>query len=280
MKDKNVAGILALFLGWAGVHRFYLGQTGLGVFYLLFFWFPVIWLVAFIDALVFLSMDKSTFDRRYNKDYFSDERYLDTDFVRRDRDRNRRERSENRQERRDLRRERSYETRQRPAASNRPSPARRGNPYKISGIKKYKDYDYDGAIEDFLKALDLEPKDVATHFNLACAYSLNEKADKAFYHLDRAVANGFNDFQKIKNHDAFAYLRIQDDFESFEKNGFRLSPAAGARPVAGRDATAEQLDALEGHPDLLEQLQRLGELRERGLLTEDEFAMQKKKLLS
>ena len=30
MKDKNVAGILALFLGWLGVHRFYLGRLFTG----------------------------------------------------------------------------------------------------------------------------------------------------------------------------------------------------------------------------------------------------------
>ena len=278
MKDKNVAGILALFLGGFGVHRFYLGQNGLGVFYLLFFWFPIIWFVGLIDAIVFFSMDKENFDRKYNKAQFSEERYLDTDFVRRDR--HRRERTENRQAKREQRQERSYDARRQ---QNRPSPPRRGNPYKASGIKRYKDYDYDGAIEDFLKALDLEPNDVATHFNLACAYSLNEKPDKAFYHLDRAVANGFNDFQKIKSHDAFAFLRIQEQFDVFEKSGFRLSPGFGTRPSANAQQAKDELpeeDVMEGHPDLLEQLQRLGELRERGLLTEEEFALQKKKLFS
>ncbi|HUU68555.1 MAG TPA: TM2 domain-containing protein [Planctomycetota bacterium] len=30
-KSKLVAGLLGIFVGWAGVHRFYLGYTGIGV---------------------------------------------------------------------------------------------------------------------------------------------------------------------------------------------------------------------------------------------------------
>ncbi|MCB9303172.1 MAG: NINE protein [Lewinellaceae bacterium] len=280
MKDKNVAGILALFLGGFGVHRFYLGQTGLGIFYLIFCWFPVMWIIGLIDAIAFFSMDKENFDRKYNRQFLSAEKRSDTDFDRRNYQR--RERWDNRQARREDRQERRYDSRKQEAPRPSRPPARpRQNPFKASGIKKYKDYDYNGAIEDFNKALDIEPNDVATHFNLACAYSLNENVEKAFYHLDRAVVNGFNDFQKIKEHDAFAYLRIQDGFEAFEKNGFRLSPKAEMPPANEAFAVnpPEEEDVLEGQPDLLEQLRRLGELREKGLLTEEEFAMQKKKLL-
>lgn len=278
MKDKNVAGILALFLGGFGVHRFYLGQTGLGVFYLIFCWFPVMWIIGLIDAIAFFSMDKDNFDRKYNRQYLSSEKRRDTDFDRRNYQR--KERWENRQARREDRHERRYEQRRPQQASPpaRPQARPRQNPFKISGVKKFKDYDYSGAIEDFNKALDIEPNDVATHFNLACAYSLNENTEKAFFHIDRAVANGFNDFQRIKTHDALAFLRIQEGFEAFEKNGFRL-PADKPSEQAEQPAPPAEEDALEGQPDLLEQLRRLGELREKGLLTEEEFALQKKKLL-
>nr|HQU60776.1 NINE protein [Saprospiraceae bacterium] len=190
MKDKNVAGILALFLGGFGVHRFYLGQTGLGIFYLIFCWFPVMWIIGLIDAIAFFSMDKENFDRKYNRQFLSAERRSDTDFDRRNY--HRRERWDNRQARREDRQERRYDSRKQQAPRpSRPPSRPRQNPFKASGIKKYKDYDYNGAIEDFNKALDIEPNDVATHFNLACAYSLNENVEKAFYHLDRAVVNGF-----------------------------------------------------------------------------------------
>lgn len=149
-----------------------------------------------------------------------------------------------------------------------PRPVPKANPFKISGIKKYKDYEYEEAIEDFKKALTIDPNDIAVHFNIACAYSIMEQPDKALIHLDKAVRNGFKDFDKIQNHDALAYVRIQDEFENFVKNGYKL----GQIELSPEEKTAQS-------NNLLEQLQKLGELREQGLLTEEEFQNQKKKLL-
>ncbi len=116
---------------------------------------------------------------------------------------------------------------------------------------------------------------MALHWNLACAYSLSENAEKAFFHLDRAVMNGFNDIKRIKEHDALAYIRIQKDFENFEKNGFRLVPPMDLPAEPEKPAVT----APEMSPDLLDQLNKLGSLREKGLLTEEEFSAQKRKLL-
>ncbi len=260
MKDKNIAGILALFFGPLGVHRFYLGQIGLGIFYLFFFWFPLTWIIGLIDAIAFFSMDVDDFNRKYNKEYLKG--YRNTDFDRNEY--HQRERPQVKDQRRQRARNTAAPTRKRRSRGRRP------NPFKQSGIEKYKDFEYQAAIEDFEKALEINPKDIAVHFNLACAYSLTEKSDQAFAHLDKAVEFGFNDFKRIKEHDALAYLRIQPTFEDFEKNGFRL--------VQRIDAPKD--DILGSTPsDLLEQLRRLGDLREKGLLTEEEFATQKKRLL-
>ena len=284
MKEKNVAGILALFLGGFGVHRFYLGQTGLGVFYLIFCWLPLIWILGLIDAIVFFSMDKEAFDLKYNRKHYHLNRKPDTDFDRRRRFEQERARREQRERRREARhRPPRYDERRRQQTRRpqpRPQPRPKANPYKASGVQKYKDYDYDGAIADFVKALEINEKDVAVHFNIACAYSLNEKVDKAFFHLDRAVALGFNDFKRIKEHDALAYIRIQDQFDEFEKNGFRLvkqleAPKENLLDTAPEEETSNETTS----PDLLEQLRKLGELREKGLLTEEEFAAQKRRLL-
>lgn len=264
VKDKNVAGILAFFLGGLGAHRFYLDQVGLGIFYLIFFWFPLTWLIGIIDAIIFFTMRQEKFDAKYNY---------------------------GKQARQSWGRQPDYE-RSRPGSAPQRAPRRepQGRPQqaprrqataetpahelKNAGIKKFKDYDYDGAIADFEKALQLTPKDVALHFNLACAFSLNEKAEKAFFHLDKAVSLGFSDLQRIKQHDALAYLRIQDGFEDFEKNGFQLVQQQQLPPPVKNDL----LEQLSG--DLLEQLNRLGDLREKGLLSEEEFLTQKKKLLN
>jgi hypothetical protein len=95
-----------------------------------------------------------------------------------------------------------------------------------------------------------------------------ESKDKAFYHLSKAIELGFTDKEKIKTHDALAYLRIQDEFEAFVQNGYKL-----------KSGTASQQEKITQNSDLLEQLNKLAELREKGLLTEEEFVLQKRKLL-
>jgi len=171
----------------------------------------------------------------------------------------------------DLARQRSEarrreEIRRRQSKATRPA-APRKNPLKNSGLAKFKEYDYDGAIEDFQKALTISPDDIAIHFNLSAAYSLTENKESSFFHLDRAVRLGFKDFDKINTHDALAYLRIQPEFDDFKQNGYRVKAGTIKKKNPGLDA------------GLLEQLNRLQDLRERGVLTEAEFETQKGKLL-
>jgi TM2 domain-containing membrane protein YozV len=292
MRDKTLAGILALLLGGAGIHRFYLGQIGLGFLYLFFFW--ITWIVGIIDAIALFSMDQDDFDRKYNKFMFERRNeYAPRQQQRRryanERQRPRPESRRERQRRPNYQRNRSEEAsrdsrRQRDHRRPRPKPA---NPHRSEGIRLFKEYDYQGAIEAFKQALEIDPRDIATHWNLACAYSLEEEKDKAFYHLDKAVTFGFDDKDRIRNHDALAYLRIQPEYEQFVENGFRLVPQLDAPK---EDLLAQFEEKQEEAPpqadnspplstDLLDQLQRLGDLREKGLLTEEEFAAQKRKLL-
>lgn len=269
MKNKNTAGLLALFLGWLGVHRFYLKQTGLGVFYIILMlssarfaaWLLPLLVIA--DAAIFFTMSREDFDRKYNKAEF----------------RRKRDKGEYRSDKRKQKSPRQGD-RKRPQQRRKPqakaAPRRqvpKKNPYKELGKKKFKDYDYEGAIEDFKKALELNPKDIAAHFNIACAYSLMEETEKSFFHLDKAVALGFNDFDKIRTHDAFAYLRVQDGFDAFADNGFRIKEKEAVKKSITEEE--EQMN-----PDLLEQLNKLAELRSKGLLTLEEFELEKKKLMA
>ena len=254
MKNKTTAGLLALFLGWAGVHRFYLGQTGLGILYFFLMFFGVSFVLGLIDAIVFFSMDDGDFNRKYN----SPER-------RATQDRNIKQYGPYSQNRGRM-----------PAVPRNAQAAGRDlqNPHKINGIKKYKEFDLEGAIEDFNKGLEIHPRDISLHFNLACAYSLTEQVEKAYTHLDKAVSLGFNDFDKIKTHDDLAYVRIQDRFDEFQNNGYRLKAADAIEPPVSRESKEETIK----DDVLLGQLKRLSELRDRGLLSEQEFIIEKKKL--
>ncbi|MEM9821177.1 MAG: NINE protein [Bacteroidota bacterium] len=286
MKDKNTAALLGLFLGCFGIHRFYLGQVGLGIFYCFLSLISLTGIgviLGVIDFIAFLTMDEETFDRKYNRDFFNNQgrgrRAYDTDF---ERDRRYDRRDERRAYREERNQRRSYE---RPKSrfeeergpirrDNRVPPKKqtKANPYKVSGMEKYRDYEFDAAIADFKKALQIDSKDIAVHFNMACAYSLLEEQQNAFFHLSRAVELGFVDFEKIKTHDALAFLRIQDEFDEFAQKGYRLSSASDSTPEAKQEDLAQT-------SDLLEQLNKLGSLRDKGLLTEEEFQVQKKKLL-
>jgi TM2 domain-containing membrane protein YozV len=282
MKKKDIAGLLAIVLGGLGVHQFYLGRKGWGIFHLVLFLigtqgpmnFSLSYVIAWITAIVIFSMGKEEFDDKYNKGY----RQFNQRFDDRRADYNRNTRAEQRERRWDDRRENRWEKRQDNYRSTpkttKPKSRPKSNPYKQSGIRKYKDYDYDGAIEDFKKSLEIAPDDIATHFNLACAYSLNEEAEQSFFHLDKAVSLGFKEISKIKEHDALAYLRIQKEFDNFENNNYRIPKKTTA---SKKEETKE--DLLSTQPDLLDQLKKLGELKDKGLLTEEEFTAQKRKLL-
>lgn len=249
MKNKTLAGLLALFFGWLGIHRFYLGQTGLGILYI--FLVGISFILSIIDAIYFFNMDEEEFNRKYN----SKEALNPSDV-------------------RSQHYNRANTQRGKIPVHKSAAPGTQ-NPYKINGIKKYKEFDLEGAIADFKKGLEIHPKDISLHFNIACAYSLTEQVDKAYTHLDKAVALGFNDFEKIKTHDDLAYVRIQDRFDDFQKNGFRLEPVSAVESPASKEKTVEEpvQDDL-----LLSQLRRLAELRDRGLLSEQEFIIEKKKL--
>ncbi|HZV70535.1 MAG TPA: NINE protein [Saprospiraceae bacterium] len=260
MKNKTTAAIFAIFLGWAGIHRFYLGQTGLGILYfcLIFLSFGMIpFVLGLIDAIVLLNMDENEFNRKYNSEN--------------------REQAYNRSAQNFGRNTTVSQRGQAPPLprSNQNTGRELPNPYKVNGIKKYKEFDLDGAIEDFKKGLEISPRDISLHFNIACAYSLTEQVELAYQHLDKAVSLGFNDFEKIKTHDDLAFVRIQDRWDDFRNHGFKLQ----ANNPLNNTKTPELLKEEAVHDDvLLSQLKRLAELRDRGLLSEQEFIIEKKKL--
>jgi TM2 domain-containing membrane protein YozV len=68
-RNKIVAAILALIVGWLGVHRFYLGRTGSAVVMLVLsctvIGIPVTALWAFVDAIRYLLMSDREFAQRY-----------------------------------------------------------------------------------------------------------------------------------------------------------------------------------------------------------------------
>jgi TM2 domain-containing membrane protein YozV len=281
MKNKIAAGILALTVGGFGVHRFYLGQVGLGIFYLLFFWTGIPWLIGWIDGILMLTTSEDEFNFKYNKDYYhtSKNRNNQPSYNQRHSNPDGRpsynkyqEREEERERQRQRQSSQQYTTNRDTNTSNSVN-----NPYKDEGTRLYRDYDFKGAIKSYQMALKVNPNDSIVHFNLACLFSLEEQKEHAYLHLSKAVENGFAMYDKIRSHDHLAYLRTDAGFETFVANGYR-QPAAYGAPLNQLPPRQEfEIDLMSD--EVMNKLEQLGKLKDRGLLTEAEFNLQKAKLL-
>jgi TM2 domain-containing membrane protein YozV len=252
MKSRTTAALLALIFGVFGMHFFYLNRKGLGIMSVVFTMtgaFFVSGIIGFVNFLILLTMSDEEFDKRYNREIWREQkrRRMEGDYTEYDRNRDARERM----------RPTPQFTKPQPQA--KPDISQK-EVLKQNGLKKYKEFDYFKAIEDFGRALAIDNKDVSLHWNLSCLYSLTEQKELAFFHLQKAAELGFNDYEKIKTHDALAYLRVQSEFDEFSRNGFKMT---------------ENME----HSDILQQLKDLSEKRLQGLLTEREFAEQTRRVV-
>lgn len=254
-----VAALFAFFGGTFGLHKFYLRDSGGSVMFIFLMFFsmisfiPVTTFLGFFDGIKLLGMSDEEFDRRYNRGFIQRNPQI---------------------ERRRAEQLRRFETADTQRGYVKPPTRIRNNPFKSSGMAKYKDFDLESAIEDFKEGLKLEPNDIALNFNIACAYSLTEKKRLAFEHIARAVQLGFNDQERILTHDDLAFVRIQPEFEEFKKNEFRIVPPA----VLKESKAGSPQEKVEEEEFKLEQLRKLESLYERGMLNEVDYQREKQRL--
>ena len=65
MKNRIVAILLAIFLGWLGIHKFYLDKNKQGILYLIFCWTGIPLLISLFDAIVLLITSDDDFNKKY-----------------------------------------------------------------------------------------------------------------------------------------------------------------------------------------------------------------------
>ncbi|MCO6463072.1 MAG: NINE protein [Saprospiraceae bacterium] len=276
-RNKYIAAIIAFFAGSVGLHQLYLGKLGAFIWFMILFVaslsinFPITTIIAFFQGLKFLMMSEKVFDYKYNSIHPTPVR---TGPVY------------------ERRKEQMKKNEQFPQihykyqdTKDRISPQARikANEFKNSGIKKYKDFDLEDAIDDFKKGLEILPNDVALHFNIACAYSLTEKKELAYDHLNKAVAYGLKDVERILTHDDLAYVRIQPEFDAFRASGFKVNPFTHLQQTQETDTSKvsePQQEIPIADESLLAQLKKLSDLRNKGILSEEEFIHERKKILN
>ena len=255
-KSKTVAGVLALTLGLWGAHRFYLGKKFLGIVnFLAFFlalmltieeggaWFAPLAMLAFIEAILFFVMPQSEFDAKYNSGIPS---------------------------KASLKEAKAQKKRGGESPTARKS---RGNHLIKDGFIAYRGGEYEQAKKLFEDALQYDYNDPQTHFMLACCYAVSKDSRQAYFHLASAVDFGFQEFEEIYHNEALAWLRAQPDFNFFVQNGYRQ--------IAHISAPKPDLLDEKSYYDatVLDRIADLGELLERGVITKDDFEVQKKELL-
>lgn len=64
-KSKVAAFLLAWLLGGIGGHKFYLNRVGQGILYLLFCWTFIPAMIAFVEGIVYITMDEERFWQKY-----------------------------------------------------------------------------------------------------------------------------------------------------------------------------------------------------------------------
>lgn len=283
MLNKNLAGFFAFFLGMFGVHRFYLGQWFRGALQFGAFWgviailagggipgsvedifgilLATIIIAPILTAIVFWATPEKKWQAKYDKEALNDAQ---------------------------------------PLGISAPFAARDTKSLKAEGIRYYRTGDYDLAIEAFLEASESDLSDPGTHFNLACSYAQLAQYSEALRHLELSVTFGLPKPERIEKHPALAALRKNDAYRSFRANNYRrlnlieLTTAEAERveeeiledfnePPPARKAkekaVAEEIETPPPGPDLLEQITRLRELHDAGILTQAEYQMQKERLM-
>lgn len=298
MKSRTTAIILAIFLGGLGIHKFYLRDAGTGIFYIMLSFigaslkFPISTILGWIDAFRLITMSEKYFDKKYNggaRNARSRGRRDSRDYVERD---NRSRRRSNRAY--ETRSAREYNNRSR--SRNTPPPVRddrnssykrkkkviKDNPFKTSGIKRLDNFELDLAEVDLNRALELSPDDMDIHIALGRLYSIEENVNKSMFHISKAVRLGYTDFNHIRTADGFAFLRLSDKFEEFEESGFRAvrvsSEPQEERKEKTREAVTPPENDLLQDDLLLSQLNKLKELRNKGIISEKEFEEERIKL--
>lgn len=251
-KNKFVAALIAIFLGWAGIHKFYLGDPKSGIFYIMIMIFtsalkfPITQFLGFFDAFKLLTMGQSEFDRKYNKHVLMQRQ----------------------------RRGKQYKPKGSPVSRPKEKSSRsfkpKVNPYKKTGLKKYEEFDTEEAVKDLRKAIEIEPNNKDLYFKLACAYSQLEEVENGIKALDKAIKYGYKNVEKINTIEDLAFLRIHPTYQVFKQNNYSLKKTP--------QISAPKENLLDNDV-ILSQLNKLVELKEKGLLSETEFVKEKRKLL-
>jgi len=147
--------------------------------------------------------------------------------------------------------------------------------YNRSGLKLYNSGKYRDAINNFNAGLKYHPRHTLILFNLALCYSQIKNKEKSFYYLQESIDSGFSNYTQIETGAGFEFLRQQSDFDQFMNKINNFNEEEESTEI--RDQNIEQGGSQS--IDRITLLEKLASLKERGLLTDEEFSFEKNKII-
>jgi tetratricopeptide (TPR) repeat protein len=85
--------------------------------------------------------------------------------------------------------------------------------YALRGNAWYYKKEYVRAIEDYTKAIELDPKYTEGYYNLACIESLRKNTFKACAWLEKSILNGYDQWEQIKKDTDLDNIRTDECYK-------------------------------------------------------------------
>jgi tetratricopeptide (TPR) repeat protein len=132
--------------------------------------------------------------------------------------------------------------------------------------KRFNKREFEEASVLFKRLITIDPDEGIHHFNLACCYSQLQNPG-ALKQIELAVSKGYTNFDKIKTYEYLNWIRQQENFESFIQRGYSM------------EALETKKNNFSDSEDPIKKLEKLIAIKDKGLLTPEEFNDLKKKIL-
>ena len=254
---RRMGIVFALGLGWCGVHRFILGQWQWGLFHIFLFvvsmstinswlnidvpWLSASALLGYFTAYQWWRMSGEEFADNYLEPV---EEHVEGKYL------------------------------QGTATAHPKVKSGRVRRKILASAKThYENFDFQGAADLYEDALDLDHYDGESRVFAARCYSLLENSEDAYRHLKKAIQLKASNLELVDEDEGFAWLRLQPDFMARKRSGY-------GEVAATAEMNADEPKSLPSpEPNILDRLEQLGRLRDRGLLDDEEFAREKRRLL-
>jgi tetratricopeptide (TPR) repeat protein len=95
------------------------------------------------------------------------------------------------------------------------------------------------ATAELKTAVDLDPSDYTSMYNIACIYSLQNKPEPALKWLERAIDNGFSDFEHMGQDHDLDNIRENPKYIELVENAASNVSAVDGQPVSPGGTAAE-----------------------------------------